>query len=66
MAFANWIRITPQETYDSVLIHNPFSISVEHLCRFVLSFHEIECKVSGGVTGEAKYVVISSATDGGV
>ena len=66
MAFENWIRVTPQETYDSVLICNPFSISVEHLCGFVLGLHKIECKVSGGVTGEAKYVVISSDTDGGV
>ena len=66
MAFENWIRITPQGTYDSVLICNPFGISVEHLCGFVFSLHEIECKVSGGVTCEAKYVVVSSDTDGGV
>ncbi len=66
MAFEYWIRITPQETYNSVLICNPFCISVEHLCGFVLSFHEVECEVSGGVIGETKYVVVSSDTDGGV
>ncbi len=66
MAFENRVRITPQNTYYSVLIHNPFNISVEHLRGFILSLHEIECKVSGGVAGESKYVVISSDTDGGM
>ena len=66
MAFENWIKVTPQKTYDSVLIRNPFGISVEHLCGFVFSLHEIECEVSGGVAGEAKDVVVSSDTDGGV
>ena len=66
MAFEDWIRITPHETFDSALIHNPFSISIEHLCGFIFSLHEIKCKISGGVAGESKYVVISSDTDGGV
>ena len=66
MAFEYWIKITPQETYGSVMICDPFSVFVKHLCGLVLSLHEIECKISGGVTGEAKYVVISSDTDDGV
>ncbi len=67
MAFENRVRITPQKAYyHSVLIHNPFNISIERLCGFIFSLHEIECKVSSGVAGESKYVVISSDTDGGV